>query len=90
MQPPVAPGQRLPLALIPDLDDLSRFADGDRAASCLELTPSVKQAVKAVTMGTFSSPMPTLAAQSMARQAGPLCVFLSPTRQMQRLERRCP
>jgi transposase len=70
------------LALIAALGDLSRFADGDHAASYLGLTPSVKQSANACHYGPISKRgasharwLLTQAAQNMARQPGPLGVF---------------
>jgi transposase len=70
------------LALVAALGDLSRFADGDRAASYLGLTPSVKQSANTCHYGPISKRgasharwLLTQAAQNMARQAGPLGVF---------------
>lgn len=70
------------LALIAALGDLSRFADGDHAASYLGLTPSVKQSASTCHYGPISKRgssharwLLTQAAQNMARQPGPLGVF---------------
>lgn len=70
------------LALIAALGDLSRFADGDHAASYLGLTPSVKQSANTCHYGPITKRgasharwLLTQAAQNMARQAGPLGVF---------------
>ncbi len=70
------------LALVAGLGDLSRFADGDHAASYLGLTPSVKQSANTCHYGPISKRgsshvrwMLTQAAQNMGRQAGPLGVF---------------
>lgn len=70
------------LALVAALGDLSRFADGDHAASYLGLTPSVKQSANTCHYGPISKRgssharwLLTQAAQNMGRQAGPLGVF---------------
>lgn len=70
------------LALIAALGDLSRFADGDHAASYLGLTPSVKQSANTCHYGPITKRgasharwLLTQAAQNMARQPGPLGVF---------------
>lgn len=70
------------LALIAALGDLSRFVDGDHAASYLGLTPSIKQSANTCHYGPISKRgasqarwLLTQAAQNMARQAGPLGVF---------------
>jgi transposase len=70
------------LALVAALGDLSRFADGDHAASYLGLTPSIKQSANTCHYGPISKRgasharwLLTQAAQNMARQAGPLGVF---------------
>ena len=64
------------LALVAALGDLSRFADGDHAASYLGLTPSVKQSANACHYGPISKRgasharwLLTQAAQNMARQS---------------------
>ncbi len=70
------------LTLIAALGDLSRFADGDHAASYLGLTPSVKQSANTCHYGPITKRgnsharwLLTQAAQNMARQPGPLGVF---------------
>jgi transposase len=70
------------LALVAALGDLSRFADGDHAASYLGLTPSVKQSANSCHYGPISKRgasharwLLTQSAQNMGRQAGPLGVF---------------
>lgn len=70
------------LALVAALGDLSRFADGNHAASYLGLTPSVKQSANTCHYGPISKRgfsharwLLTQAAQNMGRQAGPLGVF---------------
>jgi transposase len=70
------------LALIAALGNLSRFQDGDHAASYLGLTPSVKQSANTCHYGPITKRgasqarwMLTQAAQNMARQPGPLGVF---------------
>jgi transposase len=70
------------LALVAALGDLSRFADGDHAASYLGLTPSVKQSANTCHYGPITKRgnsharwLLTQAAQNMARQPGPLGVF---------------
>jgi len=69
------------LALIAAMGDLSRFADGDHAASYLGLTPSVKQSANTCHYGPITKRgnsharwLLTQAAQNMARQPGPLGV----------------
>ena len=70
------------LTLIAALGDLSRFQDGDHAASYLGLTPSVKQSANQCHYGSITKRgntharwMLTQAAQNMARHPGPLGVF---------------
>ena len=69
------------LALIAALGDLSRFADGDHAASYLGLTPSIKQSANTCHYGPITKRgasnarwLLTQAAQNMGRQPGPLGV----------------
>ena len=70
------------LTLIAALGDLSRFEDGDHAASYLGLAPSIKQSANTCHDGPITKHgnsharwMLTQSAQNMARQAGPLGVF---------------
>jgi transposase len=70
------------LSLIAALGDLSRFADGDHAASYLGLAPSVKQSANTCHYGPITKRgssharwLLTQAAQNMARQPGPVGVF---------------
>lgn len=70
------------LTLIAALGDLSRFRDGDHAASYLGLTPSIKQSANTCHYGpitkrgnTHARWMLTQTAQNMARHPGPLGVF---------------
>ncbi|QDU89373.1 Transposase IS116/IS110/IS902 family protein [Pirellulimonas nuda] len=70
------------LSLIAALGDLSRFEDGEHAASYLGLTPSVKQSAATCHYGPITKRgnsharwLLTQAAQNMARQPGPLGVF---------------
>ncbi|MBA3314423.1 MAG: IS110 family transposase [Planctomycetota bacterium] len=70
------------LTLIAALGDLTRFEDGDRAASYLGLTPSVKQSAQTCHYGPITKRgntqarwMLTQSAQNMARHPGPLGVF---------------
>ena len=70
------------LTLIAALGDLSRFQNGDRAASYLGLTPSIKQSASKCYHGSITKRgntharwMLTQAAQNMARHPGPLGVF---------------
>ncbi len=67
------------LTLIAALGDLSRFEDGDHAASYLGLAPSVKQSAHTCHYGPITKRgnsharwMLTQSAQNMARQPGPL------------------
>ena len=70
------------LAILAALGDLSRFTDGNHAASYLGLTPSVKQSASTCHYGAITKRgnsharwMLTQAAQNMARHPGPLGVF---------------
>lgn len=70
------------LTLIAALGDLSRFKDGDHAASYLGLTPSVKQSANSRHYGPITKRgnsqarwLLTQTAQNMARHSGPLGVF---------------
>ena len=69
------------LTLMAALGDLSRFQDGDRAASYLGLTPSIKQSANTCHYGpitkrgnTHARWMLTQSAQNIARHPGPLGV----------------
>ncbi len=70
------------LTLIAAIGDVSRFEDGDRAASYLGLTPSIKQSANTCHYGPITKRgnsharwMLTQTAQNMARHPGPLGVF---------------
>ena len=70
------------LTLIAALGDLSRFEDGDHAASYLGLTPSIKQSANTCRYGSITKRgnsharwMLTQTAQNVARHPGPLGVF---------------
>ncbi len=70
------------LTLIAALGDLSRFEDGDHAASYLGLTPSIKQSANTCHYGSITKRgnsharwMLTQTAQNMASHPGPLGVF---------------
>ncbi len=70
------------LTLIAALGDLSRFPDGDHAASYLGLVPSTKQSANHCYHGPITKRgrsharwMLTQSAQNIARHAGPLGVF---------------
>jgi transposase len=69
------------LTLIAALGDLSRFEDGDRAASYLGLAPSIKQSAQTCHYGPISKQgnsharwLLTQSAQNIARHPGPLGV----------------
>jgi len=69
------------VALLSALGDLSRFQDGDHAASYLGLAPSVKQSANTCSYGPITKRgnsnarwMLTQSAQNMARNPGPLGV----------------
>ena len=69
------------LTLLAALGDLSRFEDGDHAASYLGLTPSIKQSASKCWHGSITKQgntharwMLTQAAQNMSRHPGPMGV----------------
>ena len=69
------------MTLMAALGDLSRFKDGDQAASYLGLVPSIKQSANTCSYGSITKQgnsharwMLTQAAQNMARHPGPLGV----------------
>lgn len=69
------------VALLSALGDISRFKDGDHAASYFGLTPSIKQSANSFSYGPITKRgnstarwMLTQAAQNMARNPGPLGV----------------
>lgn len=70
------------LTLLAALGELSRFEDGDHAASYLGLVPSIKQSAHSSYYGSITKRgnpharwMLTQSAQNMARHPGPLGVF---------------
>ena len=70
------------LTLMAALGDLSRFTDGDHAASYLGLVPSIKQSANTCHYGSITKRgntharwMLTQSAQNIARHSGPLGVF---------------